>query len=429
MSTDLVAHTPAPLAMTLPEKLRWAGELAKADMLPKAYAAKPANMLLAIEYGEMLAVHPLTAVMQVHVIDGKPSQSAELMRAMVLSRGHKFRSKTNSSKSWVQIVRADDPDYPTEVEFTIEDANTAGLRDIWWERWTKNEEGRNRKVTWVAPSSMPPRPSPKELEDAGAPEWVRKQGPDQARRRDPWWQYPQAMLFARATSAAVRAACPEVLMGISYTAEELGAQVDEDGNVLDVAEVRGVGPDQHLADDTLMGGLDTRIKNLPVSVADVVRQKWKAERLPRLDARILTVGQVAMVHAWIDALEDEAPAPAAPGETSSDGGAGELARDPEQAEGTDGPGDVDTREGGSTSVPEADDRIIDAVLVEDDEPVYSRDDFDRLLESASVRSNKVLVKARTLAESLKEELPQSIDAIQPGVLLDALVAWLKDGAR
>src|SRR5690606_41591972 len=53
--------------------------------------------------------------------------------------------------------------------------------------------------------------------------------------RGPWKSYPKAMLFARALSQGVRWHCPDVLGGTTaYVPEELGAQVDADGNVIDV---------------------------------------------------------------------------------------------------------------------------------------------------------------------------------------------------
>jgi hypothetical protein len=45
-----------------------------------------------------------------------------------------------------------------------------------------------------------------------------------------WEKYPQNMLFARAISSGVRIYCPDVFNGnLVYVPEELGAQVDEDG--------------------------------------------------------------------------------------------------------------------------------------------------------------------------------------------------------
>lgn len=45
--------------------------------------------------------------------------------------------------------------------------------------------------------------------------------------------YPQNMLFARAISSGVRRYCPDVFNGnLVYVPEELGAQVDEDGEIV-----------------------------------------------------------------------------------------------------------------------------------------------------------------------------------------------------
>jgi len=48
-------------------------------------------------------------------------------------------------------------------------------------------------------------------------------------------KFPRNMLFARAMSNGVRWYCPDVMNGsVVYTPEELGADVDEDGNVVNV---------------------------------------------------------------------------------------------------------------------------------------------------------------------------------------------------
>ena len=57
--------------------------------------------------------------------------------------------------------------------------------------------------------------------------------------RGPWTSYPEAMLFARCISSAVRTHCPDVLGGhIAYTPEELGGDrvgtIDEHGMVTEV---------------------------------------------------------------------------------------------------------------------------------------------------------------------------------------------------
>lgn len=64
--------------------------------------------------------------------------------------------------------------------------------------------------------------------------------------RGPWTSYPEAMLFARCISSAVRTHCPDVLGGhIAYTPEEIGGDqigtIDEHGMVTEV-KVQEIAP-------------------------------------------------------------------------------------------------------------------------------------------------------------------------------------------
>jgi hypothetical protein len=53
-------------------------------------------------------------------------------------------------------------------------------------------------------------------------------------QKDMWKKYPRNMYFNRAMTAGVRTYCPDALNGVNaFTAEELGAVVDEDGHVVD----------------------------------------------------------------------------------------------------------------------------------------------------------------------------------------------------
>lgn len=173
---DLVPSTPKP-ASTLSEQVMFAKALADASLLPESYRRQPSNVLYALQAADALGIHPMTAIQQVHVIKGKPSMSAELMRALVQRAGHRFRIVESTSQvATVEIVRADDPEFPQRFSFSMDDATRAKLTG-----------------------------------------------------KDSWRTFPTAMLLARATSSAVRAVCPDVLMGISYVPEEIGADVDADG--------------------------------------------------------------------------------------------------------------------------------------------------------------------------------------------------------
>lgn len=169
-------------ATSTSDKVALAHELANAQLLPKAYQKNPANLLYAIEYAEALGISPISAVTSIHVIDGKPTASAQLIAGLGRRAGHKVRVAFDpaTKTATAQVIRKDDPDFVFESVWTMARAQGAGLTG-----------------------------------------------------KDVWRKYPDAMLKARAITEVARDAFPEALFGVVYTAEELGAaDVDEDGAVL-----------------------------------------------------------------------------------------------------------------------------------------------------------------------------------------------------
>ncbi|WP_371796012.1 recombinase RecT [Streptomyces sp. NBC_01718] len=169
--------------------------LAETPLLPDAYRKQPASVLWAMEYGRALGLDVVTTITTIHVIKGKPTQSADLMLGRARGAGHRVRIKSERTRCVVTIVRADDPDDVNEIEWTLDDAVTARLCEL--------RDGRP---------------------------YAR----DQKNQPTSWEKYPRAMLRSRAIAECVRAACPEVLHGAIYTAEELGAVVDQSGNAVEV---------------------------------------------------------------------------------------------------------------------------------------------------------------------------------------------------
>ncbi|MEH0586167.1 hypothetical protein QA942_19600 [Streptomyces sp. B21-106] len=207
MTAEIVKHQAAAPA-TLDGSVRFAQLLADADLLPRQFVGKPANVLYAIEYGRTLGITPIAAITGIHVIEGKPSASSGLIGGLVRQAGHKLRVQSDG-KTWAtaQIVRADDPDFTYECTWDLERATQAGLMEI------KN----------------------------GKP-WAR----DRNGRPAPWEKYTAAMLKARAITEVARDACEDVLFGLHYTPEELGAQVNADGEPVEaeVQQLRRVEPGQ-----------------------------------------------------------------------------------------------------------------------------------------------------------------------------------------
>ena len=164
------AHA-TPGASDLRSMMEYARVLATADLLPTAYRRKPGNILIVLAAASALGIDAFTALYGVHVIEGKPSVSANLAQTLVRRHGHRFRVRwdEDTRTATASIVRADDPDYTYEVRWTWERAERAGLTG---------------KQVWKA--------------------------------------YPEAMLKARAITEVTRDACPEALAGVPvYTDEEI----------------------------------------------------------------------------------------------------------------------------------------------------------------------------------------------------------------
>lgn len=187
------------------DRMQYAEALSGSSLLPRDYVGKPANVLLAIEYGAALGIPPMTAIQGVHVINGKPTASAGLIGALVRKAGHRLRVTGDDKHAVCEIVRADDPEFTFRSEWTWDRAVSAKLTG-----------------------------------------------------KDTWKAYPAAMLKARAITECARDACPEALAGVAYTAEELGddtPHVEPVGHVepaptWDYAEV----VDAVIVDETPAGG-------------------------------------------------------------------------------------------------------------------------------------------------------------------------------
>lgn len=165
----------------LESKMKYAQALAVSNLLPRQYQQSPANVLLAMELGEALGVPPIQAINGIHVVEGKPSASADLIASLVRRAGHKLRTTVDDDAlvAVAQIIRQDDPDFVFEARWDMEKARKAGL--------------------------------------AG---------------KGVWKNYPGQMLRNRAITEVARMGASDALYGVIYTPEELGAEVTPDGGVI-----------------------------------------------------------------------------------------------------------------------------------------------------------------------------------------------------
>ncbi len=183
MTTNLPAVAQA--TASLPERIEFARALSDSGLLPSAFRKQPASILWAMEYGDTLGITLLDAIQSIHVIEGKPSASSDLIAALVRRAGHRLRVfvDRDPAGAWAasvaQIIRRDDPQFTYEARWTPERARAAGLMG-----------------------------------------------------KQVWKNYGEAMGKARAITEVAREACSEVLHGAIYGPEELGALVDQNEHVI-----------------------------------------------------------------------------------------------------------------------------------------------------------------------------------------------------
>jgi len=152
-------------------------------------ASDVSKAIVKIVAGEEVGLGPMASMQGIHIIDGKPSHSANVL-ATLIKRSEKYSYK---------VLRSDEE--ICELEF-LEDGEPQGISKFTIERAQKMRVKEYGEL--------------KPLADT---------------RR--WQNSPEDMLFARAMSRGHRKFAPDVTAGVpAYTPEELGAEVDDEGEVV-----------------------------------------------------------------------------------------------------------------------------------------------------------------------------------------------------
>lgn len=163
---DIVAGAFSP--KSLKEAMEFATEIAKSSMIPKEYINNPGNILVAMQWGMEIGLHPLQGLQSIAVINGRPTlwgdAAIALVRASTVCE-YVDESASDATHGICRVKRRGEEEH-IQV-FTIDDAKKAGL-------WGK----------------------------AG-----------------PWTTYPARMLIMRARSWALRDKFADVLRGLQIAEE------------------------------------------------------------------------------------------------------------------------------------------------------------------------------------------------------------------
>jgi len=139
-----------------------------------------AQAIVKVLAGQEIGFGPVASMTGIYIVKGKVSLSANLMGAAVKRSGRYNYRVLELTDEAAEIEFYEDGKAIGRSRFTLDDAKKAGLNTS-----------------------------------------------------DNWRKYPRNMLFARALSNGVKWYCPDVTGGPAYTPDELGAMVDEDGDVVE----------------------------------------------------------------------------------------------------------------------------------------------------------------------------------------------------
>jgi len=107
----------------------FAGQISQTEFVPNGLRGKDngAKVAAAILTGRELGLPPMTALASIHMINGKPGISAEMMRGLVLQAGHQIQvTESTSVKVVIRGRRKDEEDWTT-VEWSEQDSRRAGI--------------------------------------------------------------------------------------------------------------------------------------------------------------------------------------------------------------------------------------------------------------------------------------------------------------
>jgi hypothetical protein len=144
-----------------------ADRIANTEFVPGAMRGKPDVITAAIMYGDEIGVGPMQALASIHVVDGRPAPSSELMRALIFRQGHAIGIEYLSGERCRMWGRRAGQAESTTIEWTIDMARSAGLTD-----------------------------------------------------KAVWRRYPRALLLARCSSELARVMFPDVIKGLGHLTDD-----------------------------------------------------------------------------------------------------------------------------------------------------------------------------------------------------------------
>jgi len=140
MSTEIEPYQPRAevdsWSAVMPSVVKLAEYVQDTEFIPKTLRNRPAAIAAAILSGREMGIGPMRALSHVHMIEGRPSLSAEQKRAAALAAGHEIAYVESTTTRCTVRGRRNGSDQWSTVTWTADDAKLAGLAGR--ENWRKH---------------------------------------------------------------------------------------------------------------------------------------------------------------------------------------------------------------------------------------------------------------------------------------------------
>jgi hypothetical protein len=261
---EIVKAGPTNIIRTMDDAERAARAMAGSGFFTDAKQASQA--VVKILAGQELGFGPFTSMVGVHIIKEKPTLAANLMAAAI-KRSGKYNYK---------VVKHDDNE--CHLEFY----------ELWGGKWEKVGDS----IFTIA-----------DAKKAGVYETNAN-----------WKKYPRNQLFARAMSNGHKWYAPDAFNGATvYTPDEMGAMVDEEGNVIEAKAEPVTIPPAVIDPEAIYHEAAARIVktgNRELVIGDMTKEQLDWLIANGKDQRNIDAALVVLQHDFAMAPEQGSPEPA-----------------------------------------------------------------------------------------------------------------------
>ena len=220
MSGELIKSASWLTASNMEQAMRIAEMLAKSTLVPKAYQGQPANVLVAMAYGDSFGMQPLQAMQSVAVVNGMPGLYGDGLLAVC---------KSSPEWEWMQET--------IEGEVATCTAKRRGEPEV---TATFSVADAKRAQLWG------------------------KQGP--------WTQYPQRMLAMRARSFALRNLYADILRGMRSAEELADAPTEQPAVTVEPVAIEQAPAEPATKAQAVLSKAKAKRQPKPAAIPEVIEQ-------------------------------------------------------------------------------------------------------------------------------------------------------------